>query len=134
MVRYSKASEERRLEKLSEVLEGLLEEAAKGIPVIVEGLKDAEALENLGLKGTIILAKARGGSYLDAVEEASTQREVIILTDFDRRGDEMAAFLKEDLEGRGVKVNLTLRRRIASLVRKDVKDVEGLASYVAKRL
>lgn len=133
-MRYTRASEERRLLELSEVLEELRGEAAKGVPVIVEGLRDAQGLKNLGLRGTIILAKRRRGSYLEAAEEASIQREVIVLTDFDRRGGEMAAFLTENLEGRGVKVNLTLRRRIAGLVGKDVKDVEGLANYVARRL
>jgi 2,5-diamino-6-(ribosylamino)-4(3H)-pyrimidinone 5'-phosphate reductase len=109
-----------------------LDDNARGIPIIVEGSKDAESLRKLGSKGTIILAKGRLGSYLEAVEEASNHREVIILTDFDRRGEEMASILGKDLEGRGVKVNLTLRWRMASLIGKDVKDVEGLASYMAR--
>ncbi|MEM2927225.1 MAG: toprim domain-containing protein [Candidatus Bathyarchaeia archaeon] len=111
-----------------------MEEAARGIPIIVEGLKDAESLRRLGLKGTIIPAKTRLGSYLEVVEEISNQKEVLILTDFDRQGEEMAFLLREDLEGRGVKVNLSLRQRIASLIGKDVKDVEGLASYMARHL
>ncbi|MBS7610171.1 toprim domain-containing protein [Candidatus Bathyarchaeota archaeon] len=111
-----------------------MEEAARGIPIIVEGLKDAEGLRRLGLRGKIIPAKMRLGSYLEVVEEISNHKEVVILTDFDRRGEEMASILTEDLEGRGVKVNLSLRWRIASLIGKDVKDVEGLASYIARHL
>jgi len=119
-------------EKLEQILERLTEEAEKGTPITVEGRKDVETLTALGIKGRIISAKSGGKSLLDVVSEIKDTGacEVVLLLDFDRRGKELTARLKQLLEHDGIKSNTVLWAELFALVGKEVKDVEGLASYM----
>ena len=96
-----------KLEKIEQILTQLTEESAKGKPIVVEGKKDAEALQELGVSGTILTVKTGGKSFLEATAEieALGATEVILLLDFDRRGREGTKRLQEDLERAKIKVN-----------------------------
>jgi len=128
------SGKERRLEKLTKLLDKLRDEAAGGTPIIVEGRNDAKALEALGIRGNLIQAKSYRGSLLQLVEGLNVHAGVIILTDFDRRGEQLAKFMAESFERQRVKVNLVYRRRLAAIIKTDVKDLEGLAAYIGKKL
>jgi len=119
-------------EKILRVLECLAEESAEGKPIIVEGKKDIEALRALGIEGKMITAKTGGKSLLDVISEVEKTgaREVIFLLDFDRRGRELTKKLREHLENVGLKFNVAFWLGLLSLVGTEVKDVEGLASYM----
>jgi len=119
-------------EKLLQILERLTKESAKGTPIIVEGKNDIQTLRALAVKGKIISAKTGGKSFLDVISEVekSGAREVILLLDFDRRGKELTKRLKQDLEKAKIKPNLTFWIKISGLVGKEVKDIEGLATYM----
>jgi 2,5-diamino-6-(ribosylamino)-4(3H)-pyrimidinone 5'-phosphate reductase len=119
-------------EKIQRLLERLAEESARGTPIIVEGKKDIETLRVLGVEGEIISAKTGGKSRLDVVSEAEKRdsRELILLLDFDRRGKEWTQVLKQQLEKAKIKPNLRFWKDLQSLVGKEVKDIEGLASYI----
>jgi len=119
-------------EKILRVLECLAEESAKGTPIIVEGKNDTEALRVLGVEGKIISAKTGGKSILDVISEVEkcTAKEVIMLLDFDRRGKELTKRLKQNLENAKTKINLTFWTRLLQLVGTEVKDIEGLATYM----
>ena len=119
-------------EKILRVLECLSEESAKGTPIIVEGKNDIEALRALGVEGKIISAKTGGKSILDVVSEVEkcAKKEVIMLLDFDRRGKEWTKRLKQNLENAKVKINLTFWSKLLKLVSTEVKDIEGLATYM----
>jgi 5S rRNA maturation endonuclease (ribonuclease M5) len=119
-------------EKLLQILEHLTKESAKGTPIIVEGKNDIETLRALAVKGKIISAKTGGKSFLDVISEVekSGAREVILLLDFDRRGKELTKRLKQNLEKAKIKPNLTFWIKLSGLVGKEVKDVEGLATYM----
>jgi 2,5-diamino-6-(ribosylamino)-4(3H)-pyrimidinone 5'-phosphate reductase len=119
-------------EKILQVLECLAEESAKGTPIIVEGKNDIEALRVLGIEGKIISAKTGGKSILDVISEVEklTAKEVIMLLDFDRRGKEWTKRLKQNLEKAKTKINLTFWSRLLELVGTEVKDIEGLATYM----
>ena len=119
-------------EKILRVLECLAEESAKGTPIIVEGKNDIEALRTLGVEGKIISAKTGGKSILDVISEVEkcTAKEVIMLLDFDRRGKEWTKRLKQNLENAKAKINLTFWSGLLALVGTEVKDVEGLATYM----
>ncbi|MBM4401100.1 MAG: toprim domain-containing protein, partial [Crenarchaeota archaeon] len=77
-------------EKIRQVLEALADDSAKGKPIIVEGKKDAEALHDLGVVGTVLMVKTGGKSFLDVVSEIEQlgASEVILFLDLDRRGKE----------------------------------------------
>lgn len=119
-------------EKLSQILQCLAEEATKGTPIIVEGKKDIQALKALGVEGLIISAKTGGRSFLDVISEIeeSGAQEIILLLDFDRRGKELTKNLKQHLEKTKMRLNVAFWRELFSLVGTEVKDVEGLASYI----
>jgi 5S rRNA maturation endonuclease (ribonuclease M5) len=119
-------------EKILQVLERLAEESAKGTLIIVEGKNDIKSLRALGIEGKIISAKTGGKSILDVVSEIEkcTAKEVVMLLDFDRRGKEWTKRLKQNLEKAKIKINLKFWSRLLGLVSTEVKDVEGLATYM----
>jgi 5S rRNA maturation endonuclease (ribonuclease M5) len=122
---------EKRLENIQKLLERLQTQAIKGTPIVVEGKNDAQALHILGITGDIILAKSSGKSFLDVLAEIETtqKREVILLFDFDRRGKEWTQRLAACLEGVKIIPNLVFWRMLMGLVARDVKDIEGLATF-----
>ena len=123
---------ERRLEEIQRLFDNLITEAARGTPIIVEGLNDKLSLERLEVKGDILSAKTSGKSLLDVLKEIENRGkdEIILLLDFDKRGKEMTSHLAKNLENRRIKVNLIFWKRLLSLVGRDVKDIEGLATYI----
>ena len=123
---------EKRLEKIQQLLERLAKQAAKGVPIVVEGKKDIQSLHKLGITGDIILAKTSGKSFLDVLGEIERRErsEVILLFDFDRRGKEWTHRMARRLEGMRIAPNLIFWRMLLGLVGRDVKDIEGLAAYL----
>ena len=121
-----------RQEKMQQILECLIEESARGTPIIVEGKKDLETLRVLGVQGEIVMAKTGGKSRLDLISEIekTAGKEVILLLDFDRRGREWTAILRQSLEKARIKANVTFRRELLRFAGKELKDVEGLATYL----
>lgn len=119
-------------ERLLQVLASLAEQTGKGIPIVVEGKNDVETLKMLGIEGITISAKTGGKSLLDVVSEVEKLgvQEAILLFDFDRRGREWTKRVKLHLEKVGITPNLTFWSELLILVGRDVKDIEGLASYV----
>ena len=123
---------EKKLEKILKLLERLTKESTKGTPIIVEGRNDINTLHKLGVEGDIIPAKSSGKSFLDVLSEVEKRgkREVIILMDFDRHGKEWTNRLTRRLEEMKIKPNLLFWKSLLSLVGHDVKDIEGLATYL----
>lgn len=120
---------ERKLEALTCFLERVTTASEEGIPIIVEGKADADALRKLGVKGQVICIKASLKPLTESLKVIKRKNEAIILTDFDRRGIELAERLKKSLEEMCITPNLLYWKEINGLVKRDVKDVEGLASY-----
>jgi 2,5-diamino-6-(ribosylamino)-4(3H)-pyrimidinone 5'-phosphate reductase len=121
-----------RQEKIQQVLECLAEESARGTPIIVEGKKDVETLRTLGVQGQIVTAKTGGKSRLDLISEIekTSNQEVILLLDFDRRGKEWTAILRQSLEKARIKTNVTFRRELLRFAGRELKDIEGLEAYL----
>lgn len=123
---------EKRLEKILQLLDRLATESAKGTPIIVEGRNDVNALDELGVEGDVILAKSSGKSFLDVLSEVERRgkREAILLMDFDRRGKEWTNRLAQRLEKMRITPNLLFWKGLIGLVGREVKDIEGLATYL----
>lgn len=121
-----------REERILQIIESLTQESARGIPIIVEGKKDAETLRTLGITGRIVTAKTGGKSRLDLISEIEKtgSPEVILLLDFDRRGKELTAVLRQNLEKTRIKADATFRRDLLRFARKELKDIEGLSAYM----
>ncbi len=63
-----------KVEKIEQIILRLIEESAKGKPIIVEGKKDAETLTDLGVTGTVLTLKTGGKSFLEATTEIEEAR------------------------------------------------------------
>ena len=122
----------RKAERLAKLLEKLAAEAKKGIPIVVEGQKDVASLKQLGINGDFVSSKTQGKSFLDILTEIERRnvKEVILLLDFDRRGVEWTHRLKQHLEKTRIKPNLTFWNELYGLVGRDLKDIEGLTTYL----
>ena len=117
------------LEKVLALLEEIRERSSSGTAILVEGKNDAAALKRLQIKENIRILKKKE-TLLNVLENIGEFKEAIILTDFDKRGTRIAGFCAKHLRGLGVKPDLETRRKLRGLVGKEVKDIEGLASYV----
>ncbi len=123
------ASENRRE---AERLLAKLIERSREVPIVVEGEKDRRALRAIGVSGEIIKIN-QGISLMRLAENiAAYHNEVVILTDWDRKGDELAYELSRLFDAVGLKYDLSFRDGLVELVRQEVKDVESLDSYFAK--
>jgi len=125
-----------RLKGKQEKLEQLitkLAEAAKGKLIVVEGKKDAQALQELGVSCTILTVKTGGKSFLEATMEIERLEvgNVILLLDFDRRGKEGTLRLKHDLERVGLKVNTRFWAELQALVSREIQCIESLPAYLS---
>ena len=121
---------EEALEKVVELLDELRECAAEGVPILVEGVDDEVALRELDVEGRILRVSGSSKTLLNFLEGLVGYERVIILTDFDRAGDKLAKFCAEHLQRLGVDPVVELREKLKVFLRKDVKDVEGLASFI----
>jgi len=122
----------RKAEQVSQLIQELAVEAERGIPVVVEGKRDEVALRKLAVKGNIICVKNCRKNLADIVYEIEEKgyREVILLMDFDRRGKEWTKRLNEHLEHAKIKSNMRFWRMFYALVGRELKDVEGLPTYM----
>lgn len=120
-------------EKLQQTIAALIEESAKGTPIIVEGKKDLQTLRNLGACGPILTVKTGGKSFTEATRQIQKTNvlEVILLLDFDRRGKEGTARLKQNLELAKIKPNMQYWQTLSTLLRREIQCVESLSSYLA---
>ncbi|UGV41943.1 toprim domain-containing protein [Methanococcoides orientis] len=122
---------QRKLELIEELLEEMLEHSNNGDLIVVEGKRDVISLRKLGFQGDIELATHRPLTEVSA-RIVDTGKKVMVLTDWDRRGDLLASKISEDLRYFGIDVDMNMRERLSSMVKKEIKDVESLYSYVAK--
>jgi len=123
-------SRERKLELLQEIFQKLSKKSEE-TAILVEGKKDGSSLRKLGVRGKIICVKNSCKVFSDSLDQIQTG-EVILLVDFDDYGKTLAGNITQYLEGKRVKVNSVFWKRIKAIVRKDVKDVEGIPSYLEK--
>ncbi|MGB9758704.1 MAG: toprim domain-containing protein [Thermoproteota archaeon] len=100
--------------------------------ILVEGKKDAVALKSLGTKAEIFQVKGRNFSKLICkLQEEGRRRRVIIMPDFDRKGEEKYQQWSKALRGIA-EVDYFTWKKFRVLVTRNVKDIEGLPRLVEK--
>lgn len=120
-----------RAERLREVF-GVLYEINKKIPVIVEGKKDASALRRLGLAGEIITLHRGKNLYDFCTDIAKRFHRVIILLDWDKKGESLNKALSMHLKGHWEDFS-SFRELLKLLCQKEIRDIEGIPKLL-KRL
>jgi len=117
--------------KLCCIIDDLKFCAEQGTPILIEGKKDEKALKALGIDGKFIQVSGSGFKLFEIVEMATeSSSEVIILTDFDKKGMELAKRLAHDIQSLGAYPNLEIRKKIMGMTRKYIKDIESLPRHM----
>jgi 5S rRNA maturation endonuclease (ribonuclease M5) len=117
---------EKNIEILEKNLQELIDENFH-IPIIVEGDKDIKALRKLGVNGIIVSVNS-GLSLTDFCDIiARDYKDIIILTDWDKKGGFLCHTLIKNLEGR-VRCNTHYREVFAK--NSKIKTLEGLPSWI----
>ena len=124
------SSLERRLDRLTRLVQRLSDQSNRGTPIIVEGRKDEESLRKLGISGPILCLKAEGKGFFEFLEGIGSAKRVIVLTDFDTEGKKLAKMLVNELSKRRIKVDDSLWRYVRALIRQDIHAVQELGSRV----
>lgn len=112
-------------EELSSFIEKLKESNKL---IIVEGEKDKKALENLGIKKIITL---NNEPLFKIAENISKEhKDVIILTDLDKKGKQLYGKLNSSLQRLGLRVDNNFRNFL--LKKTKLRQIEGFTSYIEK--
>ncbi len=117
----------------SEMLSNLLEVAQqlKDKYVIVEGKRDEEVLRSLGVKNTIKIAQ---GNIHEIPFTLNSNKEIVILTDFDRAGRKLASRANNIFKAHRLKVNSHLRKRFMSLGKTRVEDFRTISQQLSTKI
>ena len=100
-------------QKVERLLADLQHELAEGTPVVVEGIKDIKAFQDVGVEGKFFRLSS---SSMSELAERISSKKVIILTDFDRFGESAAKKLKDFFLNEDVKPDLSFRKRFRRLL------------------
>lgn len=122
---------EKKLEALNKTLQKLCYKADRGSLLMVEGRKDVSALRTLGVNGEIISVKNVNKGLVDFLDEVQGS-EIILLLDFDDYGTALLKKITRYLEGKGIRTNSFFWKKIRTITRRNVKEIEGLPSYLEK--
>ena len=115
--------------KLKAAIDELIERSEEGAVIIVEGKNDIRSLRMLGVKGEILASSNHSNAKLVDLVGC---REVIILTDWDKKGEALKDDLVTKFSSWGVVPNVEIRRKIFSIIGKEVTEVEDLADFMLK--
>lgn len=115
--------------KLKEILTELAEKSKNGSIIIVEGINDLKSLREIGIKGKIFTSS--NTPNVELVDQIG-RKDVIILTDNDRTGNILEKNLKSKFSTWGVNANTEFKRKIFSIVSKEIYSIEELAFLCQK--
>jgi 5S rRNA maturation endonuclease (ribonuclease M5) len=120
------------------IIEELEKIRRQNITTIVEGEKDRRALQELGIKRIFVLHKTGVSIYsmLESLinqinERPKSKRQIVILTDFDKKGKMLYEMIKKEVTRQRIKINNVLRAR---LLEQHVSHIEGLAAFLKEEL
>ncbi|MDI9618171.1 toprim domain-containing protein [Methanothermobacter sp.] len=121
-----------KLQQITHEINELKYQGELGVPILIEGRKDEEALRELGVQGPFIKVSGSMMGLSEIALQAANASRVIILTDFDRKGSELAKRLYADIQSLGANPDLRIRRRLMGMTRKYIKDIQSLPSYIER--
>ena len=119
-----------RAERLREVIQALYE-VNKRIPIIVEGKRDVSALRKIGFVGDIIILHGGKGLYEFCEDISEKFHRVILLMDWDEKGETLYKNLAGYLNGQWEEFS-PFREIIKVLCQKDINDIEGIPTLLER--
>lgn len=120
-----------RLAEIQAVIDEMADRADAGAVILVEGRRDRESLEALGITGKVVMTSQLQLFNL-AERVASEHDDVILMSDWDERGDEVAQRSEIYLKSNGVRPDCELRKKLRALLKGEVKDIESLYKYMER--
>lgn len=115
----------KQFEEIQTLLDDLKRESeSESTLIIVEGSKDIRSLEKLGISKQV--SQIQGRNFDEMCDYASQFKKIIILTDFDNAGQELAKKLQQNLASRGVNADFNFYKKLKFYFKKVSKDIEGL--------
>lgn len=111
-----------------EVLSKLKEE--EGV-IIVEGQNDIDSLVNLGINTRIIAVSQY--NIFDIIESIS-EKEVIVLTDFDKKGTFLFKKYVKELHSSGKKVITIYYKELKKYLKKYITGIEQIYVFLERRI
>jgi 5S rRNA maturation endonuclease (ribonuclease M5) len=101
-------------------------------PVLVEGKRDVAALRILGLEGEILVLN-RGKSIVERCEGIARMHDhVILLTDWDWKGEELHEKIKRGLQSTGVKADDSFWQALKRFCGGGTRTVEDLPGFITE--
>lgn len=119
-----------RAERLHQIIEALCE-VNRRFPVIVEGKRDLLALRRLGLSGDILPLHCGKGLYDFSEEVAERFPKVILLMDWDTKGETLFSSLTSNLRGHWEEY-AAFRELLRMICQKDIKDIESIPTLLLR--
>ncbi|MCX6777109.1 MAG: toprim domain-containing protein [Candidatus Micrarchaeota archaeon] len=105
----------RKLQKKQKLLDRTLKDLAEsGAAVLVEGKRDREALQRIGVRNRIFLVNMSPDKLCLRVSKVAG--EAVILTDFDEAGQKLCRRIEEALHSYNVLPNTEVRRKLRYLL------------------
>jgi 5S rRNA maturation endonuclease (ribonuclease M5) len=125
-----KLNKQKRLAPFVEFLSDFIAElntmSEEGWAVLVEGPRDVKAMSGLGYRGPIITVSALTRDSNATLRQIAG---VVILTDMDREGRQLAARCTRKLSHEGIQTSLIQRRRLLAASRGLFRHVENLSRF-----
>jgi len=119
--------------KLEELINELARKSINGSIIIVEGIKDVTSLRELGIGGEILTSSSTPDvDLVDRIGRDNNTCDVIILTDNDRAGGNLEKSLTAKFSTWGVTPNTEFKKRIFSIVSREIYSIEELANLYKK--
>lgn len=119
-----------RAERLRKIIEALYE-VNKNVPIIVEGNRDVLALRKLGLNGEIIPLHNGKSLYDFCLDIAERFQKVILLLDWDKKGENLNRTLSTYLSGHWEEFSF-FREILKINCQKEIKDIEGIPKLLRR--
>ena len=107
-IQKKKPSETVKYQELKEIIDDLKKDRRKKL---VEGKKDKEALNKLGIKQIETI----NTKPLREITRKENEKEVILLTDFDREGKSKSSQLIRLYRAEGIKTDLNYKKQLGKL-------------------
>ena len=117
------------MNKYSEELISFIEKLKESSKlIIVEGQRDKKALEQLGINKIVTLNKEP--LFKIAENISKEHKDVIILTDLDKKGKQLYGKLNSSLQRLGLRVDNRFRNFL--LKKTKLRQIEGIINYLEK--
>jgi 5S rRNA maturation endonuclease (ribonuclease M5) len=106
----------------------LNDECKDGALVVVEGRRDAKALESIGFKGELFLL-CHNESLVKLASKAEGYKKIILLLDLDKKGKVLTKKAAMILQEKKSKIDLFFRRELSKVSKGRIKHIEELSKF-----